>query len=325
MKRSSIFNAPVVGAAYRHLLLSSRRGPRLLGLAILALAFIARTARQWGSPRQLRLVAALLVAACEAAFFTRPLLLLAAAVGCAVALILSVAILPDDETGHRAGAEGFGGELCENTVEAAAALLRREAAKGPLPHFPYLEFDVQETADGELAVFHDSLLNRAFPTPAVSHNAAAAAQLEAATGIPFRLLTVQDLTLAQLQSLHLGGRAGLKVPSLQQFLDACEAAGAKRSLAIEVKKMLTDAARQRFIDAVSGYRQRSASRLERDASALRHCCRWLGWAGVISFPHLFASAFGEYGSPEWRRWAAEFKARRIPVRSCHCLWLTLIG
>lgn len=69
----------------------------------------ARTARQWGSPRQLRLVAALLVAACEAAFFTRPLLLLAAAVGCAVALILSVAILPDDETGHRAGAEGFGG------------------------------------------------------------------------------------------------------------------------------------------------------------------------------------------------------------------------
>lgn len=38
-------------------------------------------------------------------------------------------------------------------------------------------------------------------------------------GIPFRLLTVQDLTLAQLQSLHLGGRAGLKVPSLQQFLE----------------------------------------------------------------------------------------------------------
>ncbi|KAL4420264.1 hypothetical protein ABPG77_003443 [Micractinium sp. CCAP 211/92] len=219
MKRASIFNAPLVGVAYRHLLLSSRRGPRLLGLAILALVFIARTARQWATAGQLRLVAALLVAACEAALFTRPLLLLMMAVAGATALIMAVAILPDDETGHRAGAEGFGGKLCENTVEAAVALLRREAAEGPLPHFPYLEFDVQETADGELAVFHDALLTRAFPTPSGSHNAAAAAQLEEATGVPFHLLTLRDLTFAQLQSLELGGQPGLKVPSLQQFLE----------------------------------------------------------------------------------------------------------
>lgn len=69
----------------------------------------ARTARQWATAGQLRLVAALLVAACEAALFTRPLLLLMMAVAGATALIMAVAILPDDETGHRAGAEGFGG------------------------------------------------------------------------------------------------------------------------------------------------------------------------------------------------------------------------
>jgi hypothetical protein len=37
-------------------------------------------------------------------------------------------------------------------------------------------------------------------------------------GTPFGLLTVQDLSLAQLQSLHLGGRRGARVPTLQQFL-----------------------------------------------------------------------------------------------------------
>ncbi len=41
-------------------------------------------------------------------------------------------------------------DCCENTVEAVAALLQREREQGPLPHFPYLEFDVQETADGEV-------------------------------------------------------------------------------------------------------------------------------------------------------------------------------
>lgn len=323
MARSSLFHAHLVVAAYRHLLLSPRRGARLLGLALLGIGFSARTARQWGSAGQLRLVVALLVAACEAALFTRPLLLVLAALACAAALVLAVAILPNDETGHRGGAEGFDGQLCENTVETAVALLRREAAEGPLEHFPYLEFDVQETADGELAVFHDSLLNRAFPTPDGSHNAAVADRLSAATGIPFQLLTVGDLTLPQLQSLQLGGRPGLRVPTLQLFLDACEAAGAERSLAVEVKQLRTDSARQRFIEAVSAYRERAAARLS--GRTLRHSCRWLGSAGVISFPHLFAASFGEYGSTEWQRWAAEFKARGIPVRSCHLLWLSLIG
>lgn len=109
MARSSLFHAHLVVAAYRHLLLSPRRGARLLGLALLGIGFSARTARQWGSAGQLRLIVALLVAACEAALFTRPLLLVLAALACAAALVLAVAILPNDETGHRGGAEGFDG------------------------------------------------------------------------------------------------------------------------------------------------------------------------------------------------------------------------
>ncbi|PSC70906.1 glycerophosphodiester phosphodiesterase [Micractinium conductrix] len=284
--------------------------------------FTARTARQWGD-RRLKIGVAVAVASAEAALLTAPLLLLAAAVAGSAALVAAVAALPDDDTGHRGGAEGYDGPHCENTVEAALALLEREAREGPLPRFPYLEFDVQETADGELVVFHDSLLTRAFP--AGSANAAAIEQLEAGTGAPFSLLTVQDLTAAQLQSLALGGRAGVHVPTLQQFLDACDAAGARRSLAVEIKVLRTDAARQRFIDAVASFRRRAKARLDGSAGAALPSCRQLGWAGVISFPHHFAACFGEYGSAEWARWAAEFRAHGIPVRACHCLFLSLVG
>ena len=103
----------------------------------------------------------------------------------------------------------------------------------------------------QLVVFHDPLLHAAFPLDGA--NAAPAARLVEATGaaspvspsvlhgwladgcpaarshvrsqfpppagIPFQQLTPQDLTLAQLHSLHLGGRPGLRIPTLQHYLE----------------------------------------------------------------------------------------------------------
>lgn len=45
-------------------------------------------------------------------------------------------------------------------------------------------------------------------------------------------LCLQDLTAAQLSSLHLAGRQGLRVPLLREFLAACLDAGIRRSLAV---------------------------------------------------------------------------------------------
>lgn len=75
----------------------------------------------------------------------------------------------------------------------------------------------------------------------------------------------------------------------------------------------------------SWYKETYGPRLDADPVALRQRCRRLGWVGVIAFPHLWAQSFGAFGSKQWRRWAAEFKARGIPVRACHATWLTLIG
>lgn len=114
--------------------------------------------------------------------------------------------------------------------------------------FPYIEFDVQETADGQLVLFHDLTLSRAFPR--IGPNLEPITALETTSGPPFQLTTVQDLTLAQLQSLHLGGREGLRVPTLRRFLEACAEAGVRRPLAIEVKVLRTDAARRLLLEDV---------------------------------------------------------------------------
>jgi hypothetical protein len=58
---------------------------------------------------------------------------------------------------------------------------------------------------------------------------------------------MQDVSCAQLQSLHLGARQGLRAPTLQAFLAAFRAAEARRPLVVEVKRLQSDAARDRLI------------------------------------------------------------------------------
>eukprot|EP00887_Chlorella_sp_A99_P005004 scaffold4.g5004.t1 len=314
------FRSPLMGAVYRTTVAHPRmRWQRLFGLGGVALVFIVRTARQFSTPRNAAAAAVLLVAGVALLGLVRLGALLGLAAATAVVLVARG--LPDDHIGHRAGAEGFDGELCENTVEALAALAAADAA-GRLLDVPYVEFDVQETSDAQLVIFHDLTLTRAFPRQ--GHNAAVADGLERGGGPPFALATVANLSLAQLRRLDLGGRRGLRVPTLREFLEACVGTGVRRPLAIEVKAVQTDAARRQLLDDISWYRQTHGAALDRepDAAARRH--PHLGWAGVIAFPHFFAHCFGEYGSPQWRHWAEEFQRRGIPARACHFTQLTLI-
>lgn len=70
----------------------------------------------------------------------------------------------------------------------------------------------------------------------------------AAYPLPGVLLSlVQNVTLAQLHSLHLGGREGLRAPTLRAFMSAFKAAKARRPLVVEVKRLMTDPAREHLI------------------------------------------------------------------------------
>lgn len=54
---------------------------------------------------------------------------------------------------------------------------------------------------------------------------------------------LQDVTAAQLRTLHIAGRQGLHAPTLREFMAAFRAAGCRRPLIVEVKKVVTDGGR----------------------------------------------------------------------------------
>lgn len=91
----------------------------------------------------------------------------------------------------------------------------------------------------------------------------------------------------------------------------------RRTLALEVKALRSDGARQKLLDLLSDYLATHGRALEADPVAVQRQYKPLGWAGIIAFPHYFAESFGEYGSPQWRRWAGEMRRRGIPARCVH--------
>ena len=95
-------------------------------------------------------------------------------------------------------------------------------------------------------------------------------------------------------------------------------------MAIEIKSLVSDAGRQQLLDCISAYREDHGAALDRDPTATAQKYAALGWAGVIAFPDMFASSFGEFGSPAWRRWAGEFRRRGIPARCCHVHWMSYV-
>lgn len=133
-------------------------------------------------------------------------------------LFYYIATDPGDGIGHRVGAEGYDGKHFENTIEAFESLARRDAAgefDDGTVHFPYYEIDVQETRDGELVLFHDPNLLRGFPNVGPNVEAYNALRSEGITPVTS---SIADLTFEQLSTLHLGGRKGLHVPKLADFL-----------------------------------------------------------------------------------------------------------
>jgi hypothetical protein len=57
----------------------------------------------------------------------------------------------------------------------------------------------------------------------------------------------QGVTSAQLSTLHLAARPGLRAPTLRQFLAALRACGCRRPLVVEVKALQTDGGREQLL------------------------------------------------------------------------------
>lgn len=102
---------------------------------------------------------------------------------------------------------------------------------------------------------------------------------------------------------------------------ACSAFAIRRSLAIEVKSLQTDYARQELINVISSYKISRNQVTAGTSVGPTELYSPFEWVAIIAFPQYFASAFGEFGSERWRHWAKKMKVARINARCCHIHWL----
>ena len=150
--------------------------------------------------------------------------------------------------GHRAG--GGKGEyysyLPENSSSALkASLLELQYDK----NFLYLEFDIQETLDGKVVIFHDKYIKRM-----ISYKQNKEVLDEIYTEInasflqrKFNKIKINELTYEQLMRLHLTDHPQQKVPTLDQFIETSEELGLIKPMTVELKYLHSSAAKLEVI------------------------------------------------------------------------------
>jgi glycerophosphoryl diester phosphodiesterase len=228
--------------------------------------------------------------------------------------------------GHRAagGKSGSFPMLPENSLRALKAVTvggqnapgRKERVALQFEEaFDYLEFDVQETADGELVVFHDSKLKRLIPNNGDNRKTYTdiARELEQDTqalailspaGYEWKDLKIRQLTLAQLKRFHLGMDIQDRIPTLQEFLQACLEWGLERPIALEIKSIYSDRARQKLIDTYADFKVAYLARTK--VSFSRKYDMAPDGVSIIAFPSNFKKSFGKNKDVR-RQWCAKMK------------------
>ena len=187
---------------------------RVVVLTVVVACFFLRTARLWIQSASLTAGPTLALASITLGLgFTIILSFLSTF----LVLMFFVYHHPGDGIGHRVGYIGYGGAEIENTIGALQAMASADkAGMYEYANFPFIEFDIQETIDGDLVLFHDIGLRAAFPEAGPNLKPLSLLRQQ---GIDVRTATVQDITVEKLQTLHLGAREGTKVPTLAEFLE----------------------------------------------------------------------------------------------------------
>lgn len=211
-----------------------------------------------------------------------------------------------------------------------AALLGRAGAV-PAQYdsrFLYLEFDVQETADGRLVLFHDNDLARMLPEQGANKTSYQKIYADLGIGVDSgrlpKTLHVHDLTYAQLSTLSLKGTSTERVPLLAEFLADCERWRLVKPLTLEIKKLYSDRAEKRVVSLLQSFRSDYMSDAKLDFEMGFDLSR--DGVSILAFKHNFDHAFGpEHSEPhtEWCQYfrrhgfARIYKARRHHVNLCN--------
>jgi len=181
--------------------------------------------------------------------------------------------------------------------------------------FRYLELSVQETKDHVLVLFHDlgeEGLGRAFPRKGKNENEME--KLEGVLQTNISKLTVSEVMLAQLQSLHLFGYEHIHVPTLEEYLARCREAEFRKPIALEVRHVHSEIARATLIRLVNEHRQQAQ---QAGMTLVEGAYDALGLMSPVGEPSRWASVYGEFTSPTWAHWATRMRIAQVPAR-CKC-------
>lgn len=181
-------------------------------------------------------------------------------------LLALYSVSAEANMGHRAGAgpKGHYKSLPENSISALKASLigfDQYKAIQDQKKFVYMEFDLQETADGEVVLFHDEDFSRLLPNNAI--NREALADILANPAVRMRMggknprhedLRIKHLTLEQLHTLTLGSSLTEKVATLEEFLEKSLRWNIRKPMTFEIKKFHSDKGRMKLLKMVKEYK-----------------------------------------------------------------------
>lgn len=158
--------------------------------------------------------------------------------------------------GHRAGGgkKEYYSHLPENSLVALESSLNELQFD---ESFLYLEFDIQETKDGEIVVFHDKTIRRMIDK---KQNKAALEDIAQENDFSFikrkfNYIKIKELTFEQLQRLHLTDHPDQKVPTLREFLDLSRDQGLRKPMSVEIKYIYSESAKNKVISMLEEFRR----------------------------------------------------------------------
>lgn len=184
--------------------------------------------------------------------------------------------------GHR-----MGGDIIkptpENTLETLQVLLNNHQNS---PKLRYIEFDIRESKDSVIFVFHDKALKRLVPMSIYGNGDILKPLLKNNRG---------DILLAQLDSASISNlnlsADSIKIPTLPAVLNFIKDSGYKGRVYIEVKDLRTIAARGSLLKLVNDFK-----------TSLR--------ISLIAYRHNFENSF-----PNQKNWCNIFDTNNIKVLS----------
>ncbi|MCB0349412.1 MAG: hypothetical protein KDD37_11300 [Bdellovibrionales bacterium] len=213
--------------------------------------------------------------------------------------------------GHRGcqDSTSYFNKFPENSMIALTECLQGPNAIQLDPRFTYLEFDVQETFDGKLVLFHDDGLTRIIDK---KENVEAIKILEGSTEIKNRIgkkvkfssIKVKDLTLEELRLFKLKGFGNEKVVELKDYIATARNLGLVKPLILEIKYIRSDAALAELLDLMQSYYHEYAAKTD---IIIEDDFDFPGVVTFLSFKGNVERSIGKIGSAKHTFWCNQIR------------------